>query len=58
MKHNGMPSTAPGDPPASWVSELTDDFLGFAATSAPLDPGVYYEGGGIFERNGSWCVAM
>ena len=58
MKHNGQPSTAPLDPQANYVSELSDDFLSFTATSAPLDPGTYYEGGGIFERDGSWYVTF
>ena len=58
MKHNGMPTDAAQDPPANYVSELSEDFLSTTATSAPIEPGVYNEGGGIFERNGSWYVTF
>ena len=41
-----------------FLSQLAADFLSTTESSAPIEPGIYNEGGGIFERNGSWYVTF
>eukprot|EP00755_Sulcionema_specki_P038027 Sspe_Gene.110109::Locus_90443_Transcript_1_1_Confidence_1.000_Length_1157::g.110109::m.110109 len=51
MKHNlGSP------PHGNFVSRLTENYTAIAETSPPIENGTYYEGGGIFERDGVWYV--
>lgn len=51
MKHNVGPA-----PNGNLVSLLNDDYTSINRTSGPIENGTYYEGGGIFKRNGSWFV--
>ena len=41
---------------ANYVTQLSADYTKVVATSAPIENGTYYEGGGVFERDGTWYV--
>eukprot|EP01060_Flectonema_neradi_P022606 TRINITY_DN30853_c0_g1_i1.p1 TRINITY_DN30853_c0_g1~~TRINITY_DN30853_c0_g1_i1.p1 ORF type:complete len:357 (+),score=43.80 TRINITY_DN30853_c0_g1_i1:53-1123(+) len=51
LKHNMN-----GKPPANYVSRLSPDYRSVVETSAPIENGTYYEGGGIFKRGNTWYV--
>jgi len=59
MKHNyGTKGTMPISGPANYVTLLSDDYTKQLKTGPPIANGTYYEGGGIFKRNGRWYVTF